>query len=306
MTVDLSAQIGDLTLRNPIILASGTCGYGMELKSLLDLSSIGGFVTKGISVEPRTGNPPPRICETPSGMMNAIGLQNVGLEGFLSDKLPGIRALPLACIVNVYGNTFEDYVTLAESLGDREGVHGIELNLSCPNVKQGGVEFGQDPEVLSALVAAVRPHVKCSLWVKLSPNVADVRPFVTAAEASGADAVSLINTLRAMEISVKTQKPVLGNRSGGLSGPAIRPVALYQVYQAYSVARKPVVGMGGIETAEDVLRFLLAGSTAVQVGTALFRNPGCASQMVVGLEEYLAARACSSIGSLVGKAHDSS
>ena len=226
MSVDLRARIGDLTLRNPIVLASGTCGYGSELETLLDLETIGGFVTKGISVEPRAGNPPPRICETHSGMMNAIGLQNVGLEAFLSEKLPKIRSLPLACVVYVYGNTFEDYVVLCEALGDLDGVHGVELNLSCPNVKQGGVEFGQDPEVLSRLVHAVRPLVRSSLWVKLSPNVADVRPFVRAAEDAGADAVSLINTLRAMEISVKTQKPVLGNKSGGLSGPAIRPVAL--------------------------------------------------------------------------------
>ena len=300
MTPSLKTRIGDLELANPILLASGTCGYGTELTPFVDLGLVGGFVTKGISVKERKGNPPPRIVETPAGMLNAIGLQNVGLEAFLKDKLPAIQKLPLACIVNIYGNTFEEYIELAETLGDKQGVHGIEINLSCPNVKQGGVEFGQDPEVMRRLVKEVRAVSRCTLLVKLSPNVADVRPFVQAAEEGGADATSLINTLRGMEIDVHQRRPVLGNISGGLSGPAIRPVALYQVFRASEVASRPVVGMGGIETWEDVVRFLLAGATAVQVGTALFRNPAAPVDMMEGLKSHLISQGMSNIQSLTG------
>ncbi len=303
MAHDLSVRVGNLVLRNPITLASGTCGYGTELADLLDLEQVGGFFTKGISVKPRLGNPPPRIVETPSGMINAIGLQNVGLEAFIQEKLPKIRKLPLACIANVYGNTFDDYVELSEALGDLDGVDGVELNLSCPNVKKGGVEFGQDPEVLKSLVATVRPHVRTALFVKLSPNVADVRPFVSAAEEAGADSVTLINTLRAMEIDIKKQRPTLGNVSGGLSGPAIRPVALYQVYRAYQVAKKPIVGIGGIETWNDVVRFLLAGASMIQVGTALFRNPATPSILLDGLVDYMQAHNADTVSSLIGRAH---
>ncbi len=297
---DLCVRIGPLDLRNPILLASGTCGYGTELRELLDLRIPAGFVTKGISVEPRHGNPPPRVVETPSGMLNAIGLQNVGLDAFIADKLPAIEGLPLACIANVYGNTFDDYVTLCEALGDLEGIGGVELNLSCPNVKKGGVEFGQDPEILSRLVATVRPKVRSALLVKLSPNVADIRPFAESAEAAGADSVTLINTLRGMEIDVEGRRAVLGNVSGGLSGPAIRPVALYQVHRAASVARRPVVGIGGIETWQDVVRFLLAGASAVQVGTALFRDPRAPEAMVAGLIDYLGRHDLASARDLVG------
>ncbi len=303
MEHDLSVRVGNLVLRNPITLASGTCGYGMELAELLDLHHVGGFFTKGISVKPRLGNPPPRIVETPSGMINSIGLQNVGLQAFIQEKLPDIRKLPLACIANVYGNTFDDYVELAEALGDLDGVDGIELNLSCPNVKQGGVEFGQDPDILKKLVATVRPHVRSALFVKLSPNVADVRPFVAAGEQAGADSISLINTLRAMEIDIKKQRPTLGNISGGLSGPAIRPIALYQIYRAYQVAKQPVVGIGGIESWDDVVRFLLAGAAVVQVGTALFRNPASPSLMLNGLIEYMHENNIDTVSKLVGRAH---
>jgi len=298
--LDMRVRVGDLELRNPILLASGTCGYGTELLPFLDMNSIGGFVTKGISLKPRAGNPPPRIVETPAGMLNAIGLQNVGLDNFLSEKLPAIRKLPLACIVNIYGNTFEEYLQLAEGLGDHSDVHAIEVNLSCPNVKQGGVEFGQDPVVLKRLISQIRERVRCPLLVKLSPNVADVQPFVSAAEEGGADATSLINTLRGMEINIHQKKPVLGNISGGLSGPAIRPVALYQVFRAAQVAKEPVVGMGGIETWEDIIRFLLAGATAVQVGTALFRNPGAPQVMLDGLRTFLTDQKITDINDLVG------
>jgi dihydroorotate dehydrogenase (NAD+) catalytic subunit len=298
----LAVRVGGVDLRNPILLASGTCGYGMDMAEVLDLKKVGGFLTKGISVEPRGGNPPPRVVETPSGMLNAIGLQNVGVDAFISDKLPGIRKLPLKCIANVYGNTFDDYVTLAEMLGDLDGVDAIELNLSCPNVKQGGVEFGQDPEVLGRLVATVLKKSRCPVWVKLSPNVADVRPFVQASEEAGADAVTLINTLRGMEINIHKRLPVLGNVSGGLSGPAIRPVALYQVYRAAEVAKGDVIGMGGIETWEDVVRFVLAGAKAVEVGTALFRTPSAPEAMVSGLSQYLEQTGDASILDLVNQA----
>jgi dihydroorotate dehydrogenase (NAD+) catalytic subunit len=298
----LAVQVGRVDLRNPVMLASGTCGYGMDMADVLDLSKVGGFLTKGISVEPRAGNPPPRVVETPSGMLNAIGLQNVGVEAFISEKLPEIRKLPLKCIANVYGNTFDDYVTLAEMLGDQEGVAALELNLSCPNVKQGGVEFGQDPEVLGRLVATVVEKSRCPIWVKLSPNVADVRPFVKASEAAGSDAVTLINTLRGMEINIHKRLPVLGNISGGLSGPAIRPVALYQVYRAAEVAKGDVVGMGGIEDWQDVLRFILAGAKAVEVGTALFRSPSAPEFMVAGLSHYLDQTGLDSISELVNQA----
>jgi dihydroorotate dehydrogenase (NAD+) catalytic subunit len=303
--VDLSVELAGLRLPNPLMTASGTCGYGAEYAEYVDLKSLGAFVTKAISPEPRRGNPPERIVETSAGMLNAIGLANVGLEAFVTQKVPYLRTLGIPIIVNVVGHSVEDYVTVCRRLDAIDCIAGLELNVSCPNVADG-LEFGRDPHRLEALVAAVREEVKrAKLIVKLSPNVTDVAETARGAVAGGADALSAINTLVGMAINVDTWEPMLANRTGGLSGPAIKPVALRMVHQVYTeVAREkgiPIIAMGGITNWRDAVEFLLAGATALAIGTALFVDPRTPVQICEGLSSYLAQRGLKSVRELIGQ-----
>jgi dihydroorotate dehydrogenase (NAD+) catalytic subunit len=290
----------DLVLHNPILTASGTFGYGLEFREYLDLNRLGGIVVKGISPLPRAGNPPPRICETPAGMLNAIGLQNVGVEAFIRDKLPELCAYRCAVIVNVFGETLEDYVTVARKLEGVAGVSGLELNLSCPNTERGGLAFGSSPAAIAEVTGAVRRVTEAPLWVKLSPNVTDVVACGRAAVESGADALSLVNTYLGMVIDVERRRPVLANRFGGLSGPAIRPLAIAQVHQVSRALPVPVIGMGGILDTRDVAEFLLAGARAVQVGTANFIDPALSVRLVDGLADWCRERGVGDVNDLVG------
>jgi dihydroorotate dehydrogenase (NAD+) catalytic subunit len=302
---DLSVDLAGLRLTNPLMTASGTSGYGEEYAGVVDLRRLGAFVTKAVSVEPRKGNPPARIVETPAGMLNAIGLANVGLEVFLRDKVPYLRELGIPVIVNVVGHRVEDFVTVAQRLDAEEAIGGIELNVSCPNVADG-LEFGTDPARLERLVSAVRGVVRrAKLIVKLSPNVTDVSELAAAAIAGGADILSAINTLQAMAINVDTWTPMLANRVGGLSGPAIKPVALHMVHRVYTrVARDkgvPIIGMGGISNWRDAVEFLLAGASALAVGTALFLDARTPVQICEGLRTYLSSKGIASVRDLVGR-----
>jgi dihydroorotate dehydrogenase (NAD+) catalytic subunit len=302
VTPDLSVSVGSLRLKNPVLTASGTFGYGLEFLPFLSLSSLGGIVTKGLSPKPRQGNPPERIVETSSGMLNAIGLQNVGVDAFISEKLPKLRGHDTAVVANVFGETESEYVEVCRKLDASAGVAAIELNVSCPNTEAGGMIFGNDPVSLGAITRACRRATRLPLWVKLSPNVTDIRETAKAAEAEGADAVSLVNTFVGAVIDVEKRRPVLANQSGGLSGPAIRPLAVWMTWQVRRAVSIPIVGMGGIMTARDAVEFILAGATAVQVGTANFVNPRAAVDVVDGLSAWLAARKVASIRELVGAA----
>jgi dihydroorotate dehydrogenase (NAD+) catalytic subunit len=266
---DLSVNIGGIRMKNPVVTASGTFGYGEEAAELYDISSLGAITVKGLSLNPQPGNSPPRICETPAGMLNAIGLQNVGVRKFVDEKLPFLRQWDTRIIANIYGHSDKEYAEVARILQDAEGVDGIELNISCPNVKQGGMAFGTDTKATRNVVKKVRKGISLPLIVKLSPNVTDITEFARIAEGEGADALSLINTLLGMVVDIHHKKPVLANRFGGLSGPAIRPVALRMVYQVARSVKVPLIGMGGIMTAEDAIAFFLAGASAVAVGTAM-------------------------------------
>jgi dihydroorotate dehydrogenase (NAD+) catalytic subunit len=279
--VDLSVKIGALRLRNPILAASGTFGYGLEFAHLVDLNRLGGFVTKGLSREPIEGAPAPRLYPTPSGMLNAVGLQNVGVRAFVAEKLPVLRKFDTTVIANVFGYAIEDYVEVIRILEDAEGLAGYELNISCPNVKRGGMQFGSDPACVAEVVGAARKAAKRPLWVKLSPLVTDIGLIARAAEEAGADALTVANTYPAMAIDFRSGKSRLGNPTGGLSGPAIKPITLKLVWEARKATKIPVVGLGGIETVEDVLDYLAVGASAVQVGTASFTDPR-ASQRLVG------------------------
>ena len=285
--VDLSVTIGALRLRNPILAASGTFGYGLEFAHLVDLSGLGGFVTKGLSREPMEGAPPPRLCETPSGMLNSVGLQNVGVRAFIGEKLPVLRKYDTQVIANVFGCTVEDYVEVIRALEDAEGVAGYELNISCPNVKKGGMQFGAEPGMVAEVVGAARQAAKHPLWVKLSPLVADIGVIARAAEEAGADALTVANTYPAMAVDYKTGESKLGNTTGGLSGPAIKPITLRLVWEAHRAVKIPVLGLGGIETVEDVLEYLAVGATAVQVGTASFTDPRATRRLVELLRRAL-------------------
>jgi dihydroorotate dehydrogenase (NAD+) catalytic subunit len=286
--VDLSVQIGALRLRNPILAASGTFGYGLEFAHLVNLNRLGGFVTKGLSREPIEGAPPPRLCETPSGMLNAVGLQNVGVRAFVGEKLPVLRKFDTAVVANVFGYTLEDYVEVIRVLEGEEGLAGYELNVSCPNVKRGGVQFGSDPSLLSEVVGAARgAAIRRPLWVKLSPLVTDIGLIARAAVEAGADALTVANTYPAMAIESATGKSRLGSLTGGLSGPAIKPITLRQVWETAKAVRAPIIGLGGIETAADVLDYAAAGASAVQVGTASFADPRVSERLVEGLEQAL-------------------
>jgi dihydroorotate dehydrogenase (NAD+) catalytic subunit len=283
--VDLSVKIGALRLRNPILAASGTFGYGLEFAHLVDLNRLGGLVTKGLSREPIEGAPAPRLCETPSGILNAVGLQNVGVRAFVAEKLPVLRKFDTAIIANVFGYTLEDYVEVLRVLEDADGLAGYELNISCPNVKRGGLQFGSDPACVAEVVRAARKAAsKRPLWVKLSPLVTDIGLIARAAEESGADALTVANTYPAMVIDHRTGKSRLGSQTGGLSGPAIKPITLRLVWSSKKVTTIPILGLGGVESVEDVLDYFAVGASAVQVGTASFADPTASQRLVEGLE----------------------
>ncbi len=303
--MDLSVEIAGVKLANPLMTASGTCGYADEYSDFVDLGELGAFVTKSISVAPRAGNDYPRVVETRAGMLNAIGLANVGLEVFLKEKVPQLEALGLPVFVNIAGTTAEDYIAVAEALQDVEIVRGCELNISCPNVKAGGIQFGVDPEQVQIITKQVKAACgKNVLIVKLSPNVSDITATARAAVDGGADALSLINTFTAMAIDIEKRKPILANRTGGLSGPAIRPIAVYMVHRVYTDVAKPagvpIIGMGGIQYARDAVEFLLAGATGLAIGTSLFVDPRCIVDIKAGLAEYLARHGHGSIGEVIG------
>ena len=300
-TPNLSVNIAGIEMKNPIMTASGTFGYGEEYSAYVDLNRLGAVVTKGLSARPRKGNPPPRICETPSGMLNAIGLENVGAEAFIKEKLPFLRKYDTKIILNIFGNSIEEYAEVAEIFSKAEGVSGLEVNISCPNVKEGGINFGTDPELTARVLIGVRNATSLPVIAKLSPNVTDITTFAKIAEDSGCNAVSLINTLVGMAVDIKTRRPVLANITGGLSGPAIKPVALRMVWQTAKAVKIPVIGIGGIMTAEDAIEFLLVGANAVQVGTANFVNPTAAVDIIEGIEGYLNNNSISDINQLIGK-----
>jgi len=302
---DMQVNIGSLELKNPVMTASGTFGYGKEFDSLVNLQRLGAIIAKGISLLPMQGNPPPRIAETACGMLNAIGLENVGLERFLTEKLTFLKGIDTPLIVNILGDTIEDYQQLAKQLDDEEKVAAVEVNISCPNVKQGGVAFGTDPHMAHAVTKAVRHHFSRPVIVKLSPNVTDIALIGRAVEEAGADAVSLINTVLGMAIDIESCRPKLANTFGGLSGPAIKPVALRMVWQVAASVSIPVIGIGGITTAEDAIEFFLAGATAIQVGTANFINPQATEEIIDGIELYLEKKGVASIGEMIGKARTS-
>lgn len=298
--LELQVNIAGVTLKNPVMTASGTFGYGVEFASLLDLNRLGGIIVKGLSLDPSAGNPPPRIVETPCGMLNAIGLENVGIEAFLEEKLPFLTELAPPIFANIYGETMEAYAELADRLDDVEAVAGIEVNISCPNVEAGGMAFGVDPVSAGLVVEGVRKRTSRPVMVKLSPNVTDIVTMARAVVDAGADAISLINTITGMEIDVETRRPKLANVTGGLSGPAIRPIALRMVWQVARVIDVPVIGIGGIMTAEDALAFLIAGATAVQVGTANFVDPTATMTIIDGIETYLEENNISDVNELIG------
>lgn len=286
--VDLTVQIGALRLRNPILAASGTFGYGLEFAHLVDLNRLGGFVTKGLSREPMEGAPAPRLCETPSGMLNAVGLQNVGVRAFVAEKLPVLRSFDTAVVANVFGYALEDYLEVIRILEDAEGIVAYELNISCPNVKKGGMQFGGDPGMVADVVGAARKAAaRRPLWVKLSPLVTDIGLIARAAEAAGADALTVANTYPAMAVDFRTGKSRLGSPTGGLSGPAIKPITLRLVWEVRKAIRIPIIGLGGIETVEDVLDYVAVGASAVQVGTASFTDPRVSERLVGALTNVL-------------------
>jgi dihydroorotate dehydrogenase (NAD+) catalytic subunit len=298
-TVNLAVQVAGIRMQNPVLTASGTFGYAQEFEKYLDLNRLGAIVVKTITRLPRPGNPSPRIVETPAGMLNAIGLQNVGIEGFIREKLPYLRQLTPPLIVNVAGESVEDFRELTKRISDQEGVAGIELNVSCPNVA-GGLDFSTDPQLTFRVVKAAREATHLPVIPKLSPNVTDIAAIARAAADAGADGISLINTLVGMAIDIRTRRPRIANVTGGLSGPAIRPVAVRMVWQVARAVRLPIIGMGGIVTAEDAVEFLLAGATAVAIGTASFVDPAAAARVIEGLEAYCVANGVPDIGRLVG------
>lgn len=298
--IDLAVNIGGIKMKNPITTASGTFNFGKEYADYLDLNKLGAIVVKGTTLLPKDGNPPPRLVETSAGLLNAIGLQNPGVEHLLEEDLPYLQQYDLPVIVNISGNTVEEYVQLAQRLDETSGIAGLEVNISCPNVKQGGLAFGTRPEMAAEVTKAVRNATKLPLIVKLSPNVGDIVEIARSVEAAGADALSLINTLLGMAIDVKKRKPKLANIMGGLSGPAVKPVALRMVWQVSRAVKIPLVGMGGIMTAEDALEFILAGASAVAVGTANFINPRACEEILQGIEDYLNEYRIDSIRQLIG------
>ena len=297
---DLTVQIGALRLANPIIAASGTFGYGVEFADLVDLNVLGGFVVKGLSLEPMEGAPAPRLCETPSGMLNAVGLQNIGVRSFVAEKLPALRNYRTAVVANVFGSSVHEYAEVVRILEDAEGLAAYELNVSCPNTERGGMHFGSDPGMVAEVVKSVRAAAKRPLWVKLSPNVTDIRPFARAAADMGADAITVANTYQAMSVDIWTRKSRLGRPTGGLSGPAIRPITLRLVHDAALAVKIPIIGLGGIENAEDVVEYLMVGASAVQVGTANFSDPRACERIIGDLKATLTSLNSIRINELIG------
>jgi dihydroorotate dehydrogenase (NAD+) catalytic subunit len=297
---DLSVDIGDLRLKNPVMAASGTFGYGEEYAPFVDLNRLGAVIVKGLSLEPRDGNPPPRIMETPSGMLNAVGLQNIGVRAFVEKKLPFLRQYETAVITNIFGETIDEYRRVTEILSGVDGIHAIEINISCPNVKKGGNAFGARPEVAAEVTRQVRGETNLPIIVKLTPNVTDIAEIALAAESAGADAVSLINTLTGMSVDIEQRRPHLANITGGLSGPAIRPVALRMVWQVVRAVKIPVIGIGGIMTAGDALEFLITGARAVEIGTANFLHPSATTEILDGIGDYLTRHGIGKITELIG------
>ena len=298
--MDLSVTIGSLHLKNPVIAASGCFGYGVEYAGVVDLSSLGGIVVKGLFLEEREGHPAPRIVETPAGMLNAIGLQGIGVRRFVDEKLPELRARNATVIVNVCGTTIDEYVEVSRILSDADGVAAIELNISCPNIKQGGIQFGCSLSGTFDVVSSVRKAPRLPIFPKLTPNVTDVASFARAAEEGGADAVSLVNTFLAMVIDIETRRPKISNIVGGLSGPAIRPIAVRMVYECRQVVKIPILGMGGIVDARDALEFMIAGASAVQVGAANFVDPFIWPKLLDGMRDYLQRHSLARISDLIG------
>ena len=299
--MDLRVRIGALELPNPVIAASGCFGYGVEYDEIVDLSSLGAVAVKGLFLTEREGHPPPRVAETPAGMLNAIGLQGIGVHRFVREKLPLLRQRGARTIVNICGTTLDEYAEVARVLSDHEGVAAIELNISCPNIKEGGIQFGCSLIGTAQVTGAVRKVTRLPVIPKLTPNVTDVPSFARAAAEAGADAVSLVNTFLAMAIDVETRRPKISNMLGGLSGPAIRPIAVRMVWECFNAVRIPIIGMGGISDAADVVEFMLAGSTAVQIGTANFADPFVWTKVLQGLDDYLSRHQVSRVVDLVGQ-----
>jgi dihydroorotate dehydrogenase (NAD+) catalytic subunit len=297
---DLAVAIGGLTLKNPVMTASGTFGYGEEYAPFVDLNRLGAVVVKGLSLEPRSGNPPPRIMETPSGMLNAVGLQNIGVRAFIADKLPSLRRYDTAVIANIFGETVDEYLRVAEIISATEGIHAIEVNVSCPNVKRGGISFGATPDAAAEVTRMIRNETDLPLIVKLTPNVTDITKIALAAEAAGADALSLINTLTGMSVDIERRRPHLANVTGGLSGPAIRPIALRMVWQVFRTVKIPVIGIGGIMTSSDALEFLITGARAVEIGTANFIRPTATTDILDGIIDYMVRHKIGRMADLIG------
>ncbi len=300
MKINLSVNIGGITLSNPVMTASGTFGYAGEYKDLVDLNSLGGIIVKGLSVKPSTGNPSQRVVETPCGLLNAVGLENIGARRFVSEKLPFLQTLSVPVFVNIYGKHADEYGELASLIDGLQGIAGVEVNISCPNVSAGGAAFGVDPDAAFEVVQMVRRSTSKHVMVKLTPNVTDVVEIALAVESAGADSVSLINTLTGLAIDAETCRPMLANVTGGLSGPAIKPVALRMVWQAASKLKIPVIGVGGIMTAIDAVEFIIAGATAVQVGTGVLVDPGCLEKIIKGMKAYLIKKKLSGFSEIRG------
>lgn len=298
---DLSVKIHDLIFKNPVLTASGTCGFGKEIEDFIELTNLGGVVMKGTTLNPREGNPYPRMAETASGMLNAVGLQNKGLDNFVKNIYPGIKDIDTHFIVNVNGSTIEDYIAVTEQINELDKIPAIELNISCPNVKEGGMAFGVSCPAAEAVVKAVRKAYDKTLIVKLSPNVTDITEIARACEAQGADSISLINTLLGMAVNAETRRPVLSTITGGLSGPAVKPIAIRMVWQVFNAVKVPIIGMGGIMNATDAIEFMLAGASAVQIGTGIFKDPDVFNKTISGIEEYLDRHKIQSVSELIGK-----
>ena len=298
--VNMAVQIGSLKIKNPVMTASGTFGYGEEYADYVDLNKLGAIVVKGLSLKSRLGNPPPRIMETAGGMLNAVGLQNVGVEAFINEKLPYLKNFDVAVIANIYGETYTEYSKVAGMLSSVKGVHALEVNISCPNVKKGGLSFGSDPKAAAEVTRRVKDETNLPVIVKLTPNVTDIAAIAAAVEKAGADAVSLINTLTGMSVDLRTRTPHLKNITGGLSGPAIKPIALRMVWQVVQRVSIPVIGIGGIMTAEDALEFLILGAKAVQIGTASFINPRATLDVIEGMQNYLIDNKINDVNEIVG------
>lgn len=297
---ELNVSLKGLELKNPVLTASGTFGYGTEFQDFLDLSALGGFIVKGTTLHPRQGNPYPRMAETPSGMLNAVGLQNKGVDYFITHIYPKIKEIKTNILVNVSGSTLSDYIECAAKINELEAIPGIELNISCPNVKEGGMAFGTRCSSVAEVVKAVRQVYKKHLMVKLSPNVTDIREIALTAEQEGADSISLINTLMGMAIDIRNRRPLLSTVTGGLSGPCVKPVALRMVWQVAKAVKIPVIGLGGIMSAEDAIEFLLAGASAIQIGTANFTDPAVTVKVIRGIEEYLDQNGFNKVQEIVG------